>query len=163
MTTESRVFVAHMNSALGSKVFMEAHRIGMMDSSYVWITTDGFTSLWDVLLNDSTATSMQGLLGVKTYIQKSNKLGELTIRWKRQFRLENPDEEKVELNPYGLFAYDAVWLIARAIGNLGDTLFNFLNPTGSAPFHVGKPKDFTQLKVFQEGPQLLQEFLRTKF
>jgi ionotropic glutamate receptor len=128
MTMQSRVFVAHMHSDLGSKFFIEAHKLGMMDSGYVWINTDEFTSLWDVQLNTHTMESMQGLLGVKTYIQNSNKLEDFTRRWKRQFRLENPVEEKADLNLYGLFAYDAVWMIAQAIGKLGNISFNFSKP-----------------------------------
>jgi len=32
MTMESRVFVVHMHSALGSKIFMEAKRLGMVNA-----------------------------------------------------------------------------------------------------------------------------------
>eukprot|EP00253_Pinus_taeda_P021570 PITA_21570 len=157
MTKESRVFVSYMQSVdLSSKLFMKAHEIGMMDSGYVWITTDEFTSLWDVLLNPSSIEYMQGLLGVKTYIQKSHKLEDFRRRWKRQFRLEYPHEEKAELNVYGSFAYDAVWMVARAIENLGNTSFNFMKSISSSP-------SFTQLKVLQEGPQLLTELLKTDF
>jgi ionotropic glutamate receptor len=145
-----------MQSDLASKVLMEANRFRMMNSGYVWITTDEFTSLWDVLLNSSSMAYMQGLLGVKTYIQNSNKLRDFLPRWKHQFRLEYPCEEKVELNFYGSFAYDVVWMIARAIGNLGNTSFNFMKFTNSSPIS-------TQLSVFREGPQLLTELLKTNF
>jgi ionotropic glutamate receptor len=144
MTKESRVFVAYMQSDLSSKIIMKAHEIGMMDSGYVWITTDEFTSLWDVLLNASSMVYMQGLLGVKTYIQNSNKLEDFRRRWKRQFRLEYPHEEKAELNVYGSFAYDAVWMIARAIGNLGNTSFNFMKPISSSS------KFYTNLRSFRK-------------
>eukprot|EP00253_Pinus_taeda_P011673 PITA_11673 len=109
-----------------------------------------------VLLNASSMEYIQGLLGVKTYIQNSKKLADFRGRWKRQFRLEYPDEEKAELNVYGSFAYDAVWMIARAIGNLGNTIFTFMSPISSSP-------SFTQLKVLQEGPQLLIELGKTDF
>eukprot|EP00253_Pinus_taeda_P024188 PITA_24188 len=156
MTKESRVFVAYMPSDLCPKILMKAQEIGMMDSGYVWITTDEFTSLWDVLINASSMEYMQGLLGVKTYIQNTKKLADFRGRWKRQFRLEYPDEEKAEVNFYGSFAYDAVWMIARAIGNLGNTVFTFMSPISSSP-------SFTQLKVLQEGPQLLKELGKTDF
>ena len=134
---------------------MKANEIGMMDSGYVWITTDEFTSLWDVMFNSSSMTYMQGLLGVKTYIKNSNQFRDFSQSWKRQFRLQNPDEEKAELNIYGSFAYDAVWMIARAIENLGNTSFHF-KPTNSSA-------NFTELKVFQEGPQLLTEIFKSNF
>eukprot|EP00253_Pinus_taeda_P033031 PITA_33031 len=156
MTKESRVFVAYMPSDLCSKILMKAQEIGMMDSGYVWITADEFTSLWDVLLNASSMDYMQGLLGVKTYIQNSKKFADFRGRWKRQFRLEYPHEEKAELNVYGSFAYDAVWMIARAIENLGNTSFNFIKPISSST-------SFPQLNVLQEGPQLLTELGKTDF
>eukprot|EP00253_Pinus_taeda_P033447 PITA_33447 len=156
-TKESRVFVAYMQSVdLSSKLFKKAHEIRMMDSGYVWITTDELTSLWGVLLNASSLEYMEGLLGVKTYIQNSYKLEDFGRRWKRQFRHEYPHEEKAELNVYGLFAYDAVWMIVRAIGNLGYTSFNFMKPNGSSP-------TFAEAKVFHEGPQLLTELGKTDF
>jgi len=99
---------------------------------------------------------MQDLLLFKTYIQNSNKLRDFLPRWKLQFRLKYPCEEKVELNFYSSFAYDVVWMIARAIGNLGNTSFNFMKFTNSSPVS-------TQLSVFREGPQLLTELLKTNF
>jgi ionotropic glutamate receptor len=157
-TMESRVFVTHMQSDLASKILVKASQMGMMDSGYVWITTDEVTSLWDVLLDDSTMVSLQGLVGVKTYInQKSNKLRDFTRRWRHRFRLESPDL-------YGLLAYDSVSMIARAIGKFENKSFNFSKPISPTQLAVENTTDFTQrIKVFHEGQQLLQELLRTNF
>jgi len=127
---QSRVFVAHMNPALGLDLFAEAHAIGMIEAGYVWITTDGLTSLLDVLLNSSTMASMQGLIGIKSHVPTSDRLSNFTQRWKREFRMENPEEEKAELNIYGLLAYDAVQMVAQAIGRLGSNAsLHFLDPS----------------------------------
>ncbi|GLJ24212.1 hypothetical protein SUGI_0461620 [Cryptomeria japonica] len=161
---QSRVFVAHMNSRLGLKLFAEAHAIGMMGPGYVWITTDGFTSLLDTLLNTSTLASMEGIVGVKTYVPNSEKLKDFTKRWKRIFIAKNEDEDyaQTELNQYGLLAYDSVQMVAGAITKLAssNTSFNFLKPS-SPPLGVGNVTDLTRIRVFQQGQRLLQHIHRT--
>ncbi|GLJ24187.1 hypothetical protein SUGI_0461330 [Cryptomeria japonica] len=165
---QSRVFVAHMNAPLGLKLFAEAHEIGMMGSGYVWIATDGFTSLLDTLLNDSTMASMEGIVGVKTYVPNSGKLKDFTKRWKRKFRAENPDEDyaQTELNLYGLLAYDSLLMVARAVAKLTSnntlTRFNFLKPS-SPPLALGNETDLTRIRVFQQGQRLLQHILEISF
>jgi hypothetical protein len=54
-------------------------------------------------------------------------------------------------------------MIARAIGNLGTAGFNFWNFMNPSPFVIGNTTDSTELKVFQEGPELLSELLKTNF
>eukprot|EP01018_Ginkgo_biloba_P014871 Gb_39752 [translate_table: standard] len=162
MSMQSRVFIVHMDYALGSNLLMVAKQIGMMATDYVWIITDGFTSLLDVC-NASVISSMQGVLGVKTYMKETKNLDDFTARWKRQFRLDNPHEDKAEINLYGLFAYDTIFLIGRAIGNLlskePNMRFNFLRNSKN----LENASDLTDIKVFQEGPKLLQEIHNTKF
>eukprot|EP01018_Ginkgo_biloba_P014874 Gb_39753 [translate_table: standard] len=162
MPMQSRVFIVHMHYALGSNLFMVAKQIGMMETDYVWIITDGFTSLLDVC-NASVISSMQGVLGVRTYIKETKNLDDFTTRWKRQFRLDNPHEDKAEINLYGLFAYDTIFLIGRAIGNLlskePNMRFNFLRNSKN----IENASNLTDIKVFQEGPKLLQEIHNTKF
>ncbi|XP_059076346.1 glutamate receptor 2.7-like [Cryptomeria japonica] len=161
---QSRVFVAHMNADLGLKLFAQAHEIGMMGSGYVWITTDGFASLLGTLLNDSTMASMEGIVGVKTYVPNSKKLKDFSKRWKERFRAENLDEDfaLTELNQYGLLAYDSVQMVARAVVKLtsSNTRFNFLEPS-SPPVALGNATDLSTIRVFQQGQQLLQNILAT--
>ncbi|KAH9316695.1 hypothetical protein KI387_025322 [Taxus chinensis] len=80
MSIESRVFVVHLPSDLGLNLFMEAQEMGMMKAGYVWITTPGFTSVWEYVLNASTMASMQGLVGIKTHIPNSERLQNFTER-----------------------------------------------------------------------------------
>ncbi|GLJ24215.1 hypothetical protein SUGI_0461720 [Cryptomeria japonica] len=160
---QSRVFVAHMTDTLGLKLFAEAHEIGMMGPGYVWITTDGFTSLLDTLLNASTMASMEGVVGVKTYVPHSEKLKNFTKRWKQKNRAENPGED-LQLNQYGLLAYDSVRMLAVAITKLisSNISFNFSKPS-SPPPALGNATDLTNIMVFQQGQQLLQHILETNF
>ncbi|KAH9316702.1 hypothetical protein KI387_025329, partial [Taxus chinensis] len=162
MEMESRVFVVHLPSDLGLNLFMEAQEMGMMKAGYVWITTPGFTSVWDYVLNASTMASMQGLVGIKTHIPNSERLQNFTERWERQFKLDNPNSKNTELSVYGLLAYDAVFMIARAIGKMGiNGSFSFLTPTTPPPPIANG--EINSIKVFQQGKQLLQEILLTSF
>ncbi|KAH9317200.1 hypothetical protein KI387_018969, partial [Taxus chinensis] len=150
---DARVFVARVPSDLGSNLFREAHGMGMMEAGYAWITTYEFTSVWDVL-NTSTMASMEGILGVKTHIPNSDQLKDFTDRWKRQFTLDNPDTNTAKLNMQGLLAYDAVLMIARAIGCLEtNASINFLKP-----LVIGN----SEVKIFQQGKQLLHEIIQLR-
>ncbi|GLJ29256.1 hypothetical protein SUGI_0577040 [Cryptomeria japonica] len=156
-TIQSSVFVVHTPCALGINLFKEAQEISMMEDDYVWITTQGFTSVWDYVLNASTMSSMQGLVGIKTHIPDSKQLSNFTERWERQFHVDNPKVKNTELNAYGLLAYDTVLMIARAVRKIARNA-SFLTP--STPLAViGK----TKIKVFQEGQKLLQEIFLTNF
>ncbi|KAH9317412.1 hypothetical protein KI387_019181, partial [Taxus chinensis] len=151
---DTRVFVARVPSDLGVNLFREAHEMGMMEAGYVWITTYEFTNVWDYVLNTSTMASMQGILGVKTHIPNFDQLKDFTDRWKCQFAVDNPDTVTAELNLHGLLAYDAVVMIARAIGNLGtNASLTFLTPQviGSA-----------QVKIFHQGKKLLQQIVQLR-
>ncbi|GLJ29242.1 hypothetical protein SUGI_0576840 [Cryptomeria japonica] len=148
---DSRVFVVHTPFGLGMNLFVEAKEMGMMESGYVWMTTQGFASLWDYALNASTMTSMQGLLGLKTHTPNSEELNDFTERWERQFRLDNPNMKNFELNTFGLLAYDTVVMVARAIGKIKENAsLSFLQHSTT-----------TKMKVFQQGGKLLQEIFLT--
>ncbi|XP_057825492.2 glutamate receptor 2.7 [Cryptomeria japonica] len=156
---ETRVYVVHTPFDLGMNVIMEAQKMGMMESGYVWIITQGFTSLWDYALNASTISSMQGLLGIKTHIPDSKKLNDFTQRWEQQFRLDNPNTKNIELNSYGLLAYDTVLMIAQAIGKMErNSSLSFVAPSTSLEIIAN-----TKIKVFQQGKKLLEEIFSTNF
>eukprot|EP01018_Ginkgo_biloba_P015159 Gb_26917 [translate_table: standard] len=164
MSMQSRVFVVHMTSDVGATLFWEAQKIGMMSGEYVWIITEGFTSLLDVL-NASTIASMHGVLGTRSYIPKSPKFREFRGKWRQRFRAQNPQElTKAELNIYGCYAYDAVWMIAHALHHFfskNNTTLNFLQqPTGIREYSNDLSQD---LNFFQQGDQLLQLLLHTNF
>ncbi|GLJ46508.1 hypothetical protein SUGI_0980130 [Cryptomeria japonica] len=56
-TIQSSVFIVHAPCAPSMNLFMEAQEMGMMETGYVWIETQEFTSLWDYVLNASTMSS----------------------------------------------------------------------------------------------------------
>ncbi|XP_055829320.1 glutamate receptor 2.8-like isoform X2 [Solanum dulcamara] len=121
-TMQTRVFVVHLQPYLASRLFLKAKEAGMMSSGYAWIITDVLTSLLDSVDHSVIESSMQGVLGIKPYIPRSNELNNYTKRWKKRFRQEYPDTDPVELNVYGLWAYDSITALTKAIAKVGTTI-----------------------------------------
>ncbi|KAM4122559.1 hypothetical protein ACB094_01G093000 [Castanea mollissima] len=157
MTMQTRVFIVHMPIDLGSRLFTKAKEIGMMSEGYVWIITSGMTDSIRSI-ESSVRDSMQGILGVKTYVPKTIELENFTLRWKKKFHQDNLNIMDVELNVKGLWAYDAASALARAVEKAGTTNFGFENTTSSSNL-----TDLGTIGVSLNGPKLCQALLDTKF
>ncbi|KAI3877031.1 hypothetical protein MKX03_004168 [Papaver bracteatum] len=157
MTMQTRVFILHMTTPLGVRVFEKATSIGMMSKGYVWIVTDG---LGDYLssFNSSVLATMQGVIGIRRYVPNSLKLRSFKSRWKKEFRKDNPHIKK-SLDIYGILAYDTIWLLANAIEKVETLDSRFLkeNVSENSSSHVAR------LGISQIGPKLLQEISNIKF
>jgi ionotropic glutamate receptor len=57
--SHTRIFLVHMTSSLGSKLFVQANNAGMMKEGYGWIITAGLSSLLDPM-GSKVMYSMQG-------------------------------------------------------------------------------------------------------
>ncbi|XP_073111995.1 glutamate receptor 2.8-like [Elaeis guineensis] len=156
-TMQTRVFIVHMTSPMGSRLFPKAKVAGMMSEGYVWIMTDGLANVMDSL-DPSVIDSMQGALGVKPYVPKSRELRDFTMRWKRRFQKDNPSDQLTEPSTFGLWAYDTVWAMAMAAEKVG---------VGNASFE--KPQNATDLTdldtvgISMNGPKLLKAILESRF
>ncbi|GAB4849435.1 hypothetical protein Ancab_040178 [Ancistrocladus abbreviatus] len=157
-TMQTRVFVVHMSANLGLRLFSIVKAAGMMSEGYVWILTNGISNFLD-LLDRSAVESMQGVLGVKSYVPKTKQLDDFTNRWQVKFQKDHPNMTKnPTLNIFGLWAYDAASALARAVEEVGDVNSVFLKDN--------KPSNLTDLdnlKVSQIGPKLLLAISNTKF
>ncbi|KAM7459659.1 hypothetical protein LguiA_036653 [Lonicera macranthoides] len=156
MKMETRVFVVHMGLNLGSRFFTKVKDAGMMEEGYVWIITDGLANIlssMDPLVIDY----MQGVLGVKPYIPGSKQRTDFTIRWKRKFQHENPNVADVEINVFGLWAYDTVAALAMAAEKVKATKFGFKKEKAS------RKTDLESFGVSTSGPELLQALNSTTF
>ncbi|KAM3375178.1 glutamate receptor 2.8 [Capsicum galapagoense] len=101
-TKQTRVFVVHLQPYLASRLFLKAKEARMMSSGYAWIITDVLTSLL-----------------ASPYVPRSNELNNFTQRWSRRFHQEYPDMDPVELNVLGLWAYDGITALAKAVEKVG--------------------------------------------
>ncbi|OWM77137.1 hypothetical protein CDL15_Pgr017671 [Punica granatum] len=73
MTMQTRVFLVHMTASLGSRLFLQANKAGMLNDETVWIVTDGLTSLLDPV-GYGAKESMQGVIGVRPHLPMSKRL-----------------------------------------------------------------------------------------
>ncbi|KAI6681168.1 hypothetical protein NL676_035049, partial [Syzygium grande] len=134
MTMQTRVFIVHMSPTLGSRLFAKAKEVGMMSEGYVWILTNGITDQLNLVDSSVVTSSMQGLLGIKTYVPDTQNLDNFMVRWKMKFQQDNPSVLNPMLNIFGYWAYDAAWALAMAVEEMGATNFTFqmLNASSNA-------------------------------
>lgn len=128
----------------------------MMESSYVWIVTDGITSLLDSL-NASTIAPMQGVLGVSNYFAPSSRVREFNARFKARFRLRYPQEESKEPQFLPYLAYDTAWAVAMAMERI--------NPTNNNASKTNREnsKDLIPTWVSSDGSKLSEYIRRSNF
>ncbi|GMH09238.1 hypothetical protein Nepgr_011079 [Nepenthes gracilis] len=157
-TMQTRVFVVHLLPDIGSRLFSNAKDAGMMGEGYVWIVTSGISNFLDSLDN-SVIESMQGVLGVKTYVPKRKELDSFAGRWKVKFQEDNLDMPKnAKLNVLGLWACDAASALARAVEEVGDVNSMFMEANNSSNFTV-----LDNIKVSKVGPELLRALSSIRF
>lgn len=160
---ESRVYVVHVNPNTGLTIFSIAKQLGMMENGYVWIASDWLASALES--DDHNGLSkfdlVQGVIGLRHHIPDSDVKRRFVTRWKE---LQKNGNATASLNSYAFYAYDSVWLIARAIDE-------FLNDGWPLSFAKDpRLKDGTTgglhlsaLHIFEHGDSLLQKILSTNF
>ncbi|KAF9612902.1 hypothetical protein IFM89_004318 [Coptis chinensis] len=149
MNMQNRVFIVDMSDSLGSRLFLIANEIGMVSEGYVWIITDRLTNLLESM-DTTVIASMQGVLGIKPYINASLELYYFTNRWKKMFHQD--------LNIYGLRAYDTISTLAMAAERVGATKSLFEKPRTKSNL-----TDITSIKTSGTGPELLDAISKTRF
>ncbi|KAJ0051727.1 hypothetical protein Pint_03115 [Pistacia integerrima] len=110
------VFIVHMSPILASRLFVSAKKLGMMKKGYAWILTVNSMNMNHLHSTSSfeVMDSMQGVIGLKSYVPPSKELHNFTSRWRKKFLLET-DMEVMELTPFCILAYDVGWVLAKAI------------------------------------------------
>ncbi|CAL9227628.1 unnamed protein product, partial [Arabidopsis halleri] len=150
MTLPTRVFVVHIVELLASRFFAKATEIGLMKQGYVWILTNAITDVLNIM-NETEIETMQGVLGVKTYVPRSKELDNFRSRWTKRFPIS-------DLNVYGLWAYDATTALALAIEEAGTLNLTFVKTDA-----MRNVSELQGLGVSQYGPKLLQTLSRVRF
>jgi ionotropic glutamate receptor len=156
MTMQTRVFIVHMSHNLSSRLFTKAKEIGMIRKGYVWIITNGIANSFNSI-EPSVLDSMQGVLGIKTYVSKTKELQNFTIQWKIKFQQDYPNFINAELDVVSLWAYDAASALAMAVEKVGITNLGFVKKNSSS--------NLTDLetRVSQNGPKLCEALLGARF
>ncbi|KAH7867348.1 hypothetical protein Vadar_032294 [Vaccinium darrowii] len=157
MTIRTRVFVVHMLPSLASRFFTKVKQLEMMKKGYAWIITDGLTALLHSM-DPGAINCMQGVIGVKPYIPKSSQLENFKVRWRKRFQQQNADMDRIELNVFGLWAYDSVTALAMAVGRSGIGKSKFKKPVA-----MENSTDLVAIGTSEMGPRLLQSIQNIKF
>ncbi|XP_077243561.1 glutamate receptor 3.7-like [Tasmannia lanceolata] len=158
-----RVYVVHASPDSGLKIFPIAQHLQMMTYEYVWLTTDWLCAALDSSkpLGPTSLNFLQGVIGFRQLNPQSDQKKAFVSRW-REFHRKGI--VNFELNSYGLYAYDTVWVIAHAIneflndsGNISFSSSNKLHDMEGTELQLGK------LRVFDGGKLLLEKLQQTNF
>ncbi|OVA11506.1 Ionotropic glutamate receptor [Macleaya cordata] len=161
---ESRVYVVHVNPDSGLTIFSVAENLRMMTSGYVWIATDWLPSVIDSSepVDPDTMNLLQGVVALRHHTPDSDLRKGFMSQWSNLRRMGNVSSS---LNTYALYAYDSVWLVARAIDkflnegeNISFSKDPWLQDTNGSTLHLAEA-----LHVFDGGQSLLQKITTTKF
>ncbi|KAM6559419.1 hypothetical protein CsatA_028658 [Cannabis sativa] len=159
-TMQTRVFIVHMWYDLGSRLFTIAKKIGMLEQDYVWIITQDFTNLLSSL-NSMELNSMEGVLGIMSFVPQTKELNSIKTRWRTKFYKDtnnDPSFLDAKLNIMGMWAYDSVYALALAIEKISNTITLNSNVTTS-----GSLIDLYSFRMSPIGPNLLEAISSTKF
>ncbi|XP_019178103.1 PREDICTED: glutamate receptor 1.2-like isoform X2 [Ipomoea nil] len=148
---QTSIFIVHVSAPLAARLFQSAKTLGMMAAGYAWMVTDKTMDLFHTL-DPEAIESMQGAVGFKSYVPNSPKLQDFTLRWKKEAAYA------MELNVFGIRAYDAVWALGKAIrgsANISDSLVlhsKFAGLSGQFELLDGKLVSNTYAVVNVIGP-----------
>ncbi|GMY31949.1 glutamate receptor 2.8-like [Fagus crenata] len=145
---QCRVYVVHLSFSLAVRLFEKAKEMNMIEKGYVWITTEPFSNLIHSL-NASSLSSMQGIIGLKSYFPQNNpNFQNFSTRFHEKFSLENPEEDKHEPGIYAAQAYDAVQTICLAMRETSNGSQQFLQNIRKTKFNgVSGNVQFLERKV----------------
>lgn len=153
-TKQTRVFLVHMNPSLGYRLFPLAKNAGVMSEGYAWIITNSL-SIFMNSMDSATRDSMEGVVGIRPYLSPSKDLDSFRERWKMNVTLSSTAGSIMELNAYGLWAYDSMTALAIAVQNIDSSILNVRKTMNRT--------ERTNLSISTFGPQLLKELSRTRF
>ncbi|KAF3434905.1 hypothetical protein FNV43_RR21992 [Rhamnella rubrinervis] len=144
------IFIVHISQHLLVQLVKNAKELGMMSKGYAWVMSATTMNLLQ-LVDSSVFQSMQGVVGLKSYIPQSKDLHNLTSRLRRKIYIENPSMEVMESSAYGVWAYDSIWAVAEAVERTKVKL--------PPPARSNTSKSSKQ----GQGSKLLKEILQTRF
>lgn len=161
MAFQTTVFIVHVSQSLLPQLVVNAKKLGMMNKGYAWFLTTTTMNLLHFVDDTSLIESMQGVVGFKSYIPKSNDLHNLTSRLRRRIYIEDPFMEVMELNANSIWVYDSLWALAEAV----EKAWVKLPPRNGTKQEIRSNSyllDVDEIKSSKHGPVLLEEILKSK-
>ncbi|XP_047318110.1 glutamate receptor 3.6-like [Impatiens glandulifera] len=150
--TSSRVVVLLTHPDCGIETLSVAKHLGMLETGYVWFSTDWLSTYLDTNPWSSAVImeNLQGLVTLRMYTPDSETKTRFVSRWNDLTRRNRSNDGRLGLNVYALYAYDTVWLLANAINR-------FLSVDGVISF--SNYSNSEGLSVFDGGKLLLESIL----
>ncbi|XAR55391.1 hypothetical protein NMG60_11035451 [Bertholletia excelsa] len=148
-----RVYVVHLNPDLRLRLFKVAQNLHMMTSDYVWFATDWLSTTLDTFPpeNQGSLKVVEGVIGLRQHIPQTTRTKAFVSRWRK---MQQKDIVNSELNVYGFYAYDSVWVVAHAIDK-------YLKEHNNVTF--SSSDKIREIKVFDGGKHLAEKLLDTNF
>lgn len=162
---QARIFVVHVHQDVGFEILQEAYYLNMMVSGYVWIVTDMITThLGDLPLDSKILHYAKGVIGIRRHVFHSPQLESFLVEWRRMYPNHSLDLDPSQVNAYGLYAYDAVWAVARAISSfINDKQEIKFRNHSKLPIYSGGESELAQMQTFEGGAAMRSYILSTKF
>ncbi|GJW06691.1 extracellular ligand-binding receptor [Tanacetum coccineum] len=111
---QTNVYIMHACHSLASRVLSKAKYLGLMDAGYKWIITSKTMDFFN-FMDGEVVESIQGVVAFRSYIPHSRDLHKFTLKWRKENYDMDPMMKLKKINPYGVWAYDAVSALAMAI------------------------------------------------
>ncbi|XP_061969624.1 glutamate receptor 3.4-like isoform X2 [Populus nigra] len=161
---ESRVYVVHVNPDSGLSLFSTARSLHMMTKGYVWIATDWLPSVLNALepVDTDTMNLLQGVIALRHHTQDTDLKKKFMSKWSSLNHKKSTGASG--FNSYALYAYDTVWLAARALDvflNEGRNLSYSSDP--KLKDTNGSALNLSSMRIFDGGQEFLQTLLRMNF
>ncbi|XP_043710299.1 glutamate receptor 2.7-like [Telopea speciosissima] len=162
------VFIVHLSLSLGSQFFLHVKEMGMMKSSGFsdkWIIMSGLTDLMRYM-EPSLLSSMNDVIGIKTRVPLSGPHRRFMAQWRKQFGKDH-SKERLQLNVYGLWAYDATFVTAKAV-NRASLCLNGKPPCSpllseSKVSDNSSSTDLFKMSISQMGSEILKHIKTTRY
>ncbi|WOG95092.1 hypothetical protein DCAR_0314394 [Daucus carota subsp. sativus] len=154
MSMQTTIFVLHMTPSLASRLFSSVKSLGMQSEGYAWILTD---TTRDIMNSGELMQPIEGALALKPYVPPSTKLRNFTSRWRKELQDKKPYMNVNELSSHGLWAYDAIWALAKAVEEVNMQI----NPKSTEEHNSAS--DFIHVGVSLIQKKLLYELVKTRF
>ncbi|TXG55691.1 hypothetical protein EZV62_020947 [Acer yangbiense] len=161
---QQRVFIVHLSPSLTSRFFKTAKKLGMIAKGYVWIMTlnsmDHLNLAGSSSSSSSVTDSMQGVIGLKSYIPASDELHNFTSRLRMKLFLSehNMKAYDIELSAFCIRAYDVAWGLAEAVDKVSPKISLSRKPNNKLTL-----MDLDNITTSTGGSMLLKEIFQLKF
>ncbi|XP_031107179.1 glutamate receptor 3.3-like isoform X2 [Ipomoea triloba] len=154
-----RCQISHKAPLKPQATLEEAKNLGMTESGFAWIATNWLSTIFDTIgpLSSEVMDNIQGTITLRTYVPDSEAKKNFVSRWSNLSRRVGTNST-FGMCTYGLYAYDTVWLLARALDA-------FFKQGGNVSFSINPMLEtglnLYSMNVFDGGKLLLDNILKT--